>query len=383
MSAVNSRAHMLTALLAAIVATVSSTTVRSAPADEPFTVNTVAQFEEPWAMTFLPDGRLLITERKGALKLYRIGGTAQTIRGVPKVAYGGQGGLGDVVLHPQFASNGFVYMSYAEPGEARTSGAAVARAKLVLGSEGGELQNLEVIWRQVPKVRGEGHYGHRLLFAPDGHLFISSGERQKFDPAQNMQANLGKLVRLQDDGSVPRDNPFADRRGVTAQIWTLGHRNPLGLAFDAQGRLWEHEMGPQGGDELNLIVRGANYGYPVVSNGDHYGGKPIPDHPTHPEFNAPAAFWNPVISPAGFIIYNGAMFPDWRGDGFIGGLSSQALIRVEFEGERAREAARYQMQNRIREVEQGSDGAIWLLEDGPSGKGGGRLLKLTPRSGAT
>ena len=338
-------------------------------------VTPMAKFKKPWAMTFLPDGRLLVTEKKGVLKVHTIGGKTGEISGVPKVSYGGQGGLGDVVLHPDFASNQRVHLSYVEAGDGDTRGAAVARAKLTLDKNGGgALSNLEVIWRQVPKVAGKGHYGHRIAFG-GGYLWITSGERQKFDPAQNMQANLGKVLRLNDDGSVPADNPFADQGGATAQIWTLGHRNPLGIAFDAQSRLWEHEMGPRGGDELNLIVRGENYGYPLVSNGDHYDGTPIPDHSTSSKYKAPAVSWNPVISPAGFIIYRGSLFPNWQGSGFIGGLSSEALIRISFDGTSAREAERFDMDARIREVEEGPDGAIWLLEDGRSG---GRLLKLTP-----
>ena len=217
-----------------------------------------------------------------------------------------------------------------------------------------------------------------MAFGPDGKLWITSGERQKFTPAQDMKSNLGKIVRLNEDGSVPADNPFASMGGVTAQIWSLGHRNMLGIAFDAQGRLYVHEMGPRGGDELNIIEKGANYGYPIVSNGDHYDGRDIPDHRTRPEFRAPLVSWTPVISPAGFIIYSGKMFPDWTGNGFIGGLSSQSLVRVEFDagGKAAREAQRFDMGKRIREVEQGPDGAIWLLEDERNGSGG-RLLKLT------
>lgn len=343
---------------------------------QPFVSTEVATFDEPWAMTFLPDGRLLVTEKEGKLKLLDTASKhVGEISGVPAVDYGGQGGLGDVVLHPKFASNGLVYLSYAEKGNGDTRGGAVARGKLTLdGKGGGALSGMKVIWRQVPKVSGHGHFGHRIAFDKDGKLWISSSERQKFDPAQDMKSNLGKIVRLNDDGTVPADNPFADQGGVTAQIWSLGHRNALGLAFDAQGRLWEHEMGPRGGDELNLIERGSNYGYPIVSNGDHYDGRDIPDHDTRPEFNAPEAFWNPVISPAGFIIYSGDLFPDWKGDGFIGGLSSQSLIRIEFDGVKAREAARYDMGHRIREVEQGPDGAIWLLQD----EGGAHLLKLTP-----
>jgi aldose sugar dehydrogenase len=372
--------HALAATCLATGGAAAGAANRTAAANAPFQVAAVTQFSEPWAMTFLPDGRLLVTEKKGALKLYRIGGDARTIAGVPAVAYGGQGGLGDIVLHPQFQANGLAYLSYAEAGDGGTRGAAVARAKLVLDDQGGgTLRDLQVIWRQVPKVSGAGHYGHRIVFAPDGHLFITSGERQKFDPAQDMQSNLGKIVRLQDDGAVPADNPFAGKGGVTAQVWSLGHRNLLGIAFDAQGRLWNTEMGPRGGDELNLVQRGANYGYPIVSNGDHYDGRPIPDHDTRPEFRKPIVSWNPVISPAGFIIYSGNLFPDWRGDGFIAGLSSQALVRVEFDGERAREAQRFDMGARIREVEQAPDGAIWLLEDGKDASRG-RLLKLTPRS---
>lgn len=353
---------------------------RTAPGT-PFTVTAIAQLEEPWAMTFLPDGRLLVTQKRGTLKLLEVaGGRASigSISGVPAVAYGGQGGLGDVVLHPQFSSNGLVYLSYAEAGKGNTRGAAVARGKLTLDDRGsGTLSELKVIWRQMPKIDGDGHYGHRIAFAPDGYLFISSGERQQFTPAQDMQSNLGKIVRLNDDGSLPADNPFAAQGGVAAQVWTLGHRNPLGIAFDRQGRLWNIEMGPRGGDELNLVERGSNYGYPIVSNGDHYDGRVIPDHSTQPQYHAPAVSWTPVISPAGLVIYSGNQFPDWQGDGLIAALSAQALVRVEFDGTGAREAARYPMGQRIREVEQGPGGEIFLLEDQKGGSGG-RLLTLMP-----
>ena len=339
-----------------------------------FTATPIAEFNEPWALAFLPDGRLLVTEKRGALKLHSIDDDRTgDVTGVPRVEHGGQGGLGDVVLHPDFAANRLVYLSYAESGERGTAGAAVARARFVLnGAGGGALENLTVIWRQTPKVDGRGHYGHRIAFGPDGFLYISSGERQKFTPAQDLDGNLGKIVRLNDDGSVPADNPFAERGGVTAQIWSLGHRNPLGLAFDSAERLWNVEMGPRGGDELNLVQRGANYGYPIVSNGDHYGGQTIPDHPTRPEFAAPAVFWNPVISPSSLLFYSGSEFPQWRGSAFIGGLSSESLVRIEFGGSgTAREADRFRMRARIRAVEQGPDGALWLLEDS------GRLVKLT------
>jgi glucose/arabinose dehydrogenase len=352
-----------------------------APAAKPFTEREVARFAEPWAMTFLPDGRLLVTERGGKLWIQDLAkGTRGEVEGVPAVVHAGQGGLGDVVLHPRFAGNGWIYLSYAEAGDGDTAGGAVARAKLVTDAGGGgNLEGLQVIWRQQPKVTGRGHYGHRLAFDRDGLLWITSSERQKFDPAQDMSGNLGKLVRLRDDGSVPDGNPFADKGGVAAQAWSLGHRNMLGIAFDGDGQLWVHEMGPKGGDELNLIQKGANYGYPIVSNGDHYDGKPIPDHDTRPEFTAPVVTWTPVISPAGFVIYRGQRYPGWNGSGLIGGLSSQSLVRVAFDGNRAHEAERYDMGTRIREVEQGPDGTIWLLEDGARGAQG-RLYRLDPRS---
>jgi glucose/arabinose dehydrogenase len=344
------------------------------PVEPVFAITEVASFAEPWAMAFLPDGRLLVTEKRGKLRLVQPGGMLGNITGVPAVSYGGQGGLGDVAVHPAFADNGLVYLSYVEAGEGDLRGAAVARARLTLDDRGGgALSNLQVIWRQLPKVDGGGHFGHRLLFGADGKLWISSGERQHFTPAQDMAQNLGKILRLNDDGSVPDDNPFADRGGVTAQVWSLGHRNPLGIAWDEQGQLWETEMGPQGGDELNLIQRGKNYGWPVVSNGDNYDGTPIPDHPTAPQYEAPRLSWNPVIAPAGLIIYSGSTFPDWKGNALIPGLRSEALVRVAIDAKgRAHEVARYAMGKRIRAIAQGPAGDVWLLEDGD----GGRLLRL-------
>jgi aldose sugar dehydrogenase len=355
------------------------------PSAKPFVEKPVAEFDAPWAMAFLPGrgvpltGMALVTEQRGRLWLVDTSTGARTaVSGVPKVDYGGQGGLGDVIVHPDFAGNGFIYLSWVEAGTGGVRGAVVGRAKLVLGAGVSRLDDIQVIWRQEPKVSGRGHFGHRLAFGPDGMLYISSGERQKFTPAQDLGQNLGKIVRLTDSGTVPSDNPYYDQGRIKAQIWSHGHRNPLGIAFDAQGRLWEQEMGPEGGDEVNLILRGRNYGYPVVSNGRNYGSSTddIPDHPTRPEFEAPKVSWNPVISPAGLIVYSGTLFPAWKGNLFIGGLSSQALIRVKIVGDRASEAARYAMGTRIREVEQGPDGALWVLEDGPRG----RLIKLTPRA---
>ena len=353
----------------------------AAPADtsgKPFDVAVVADFDQPWAMTFVPNTPYaLVTEKKGKLKLWQNEGPVVDVDGVPAVAYGGQGGLGDVILHPDFAKNKLVYLSFAEAGEGGF-GAAVARGKLAIAGGKAALSDVQIIWRQEPKVSGQGHFGHRLAFGPDGMLYISSGERQKFDPAQDLNQNLGKIVRLTDNGMVPSDNPFYDQGRVKSQIWSYGHRNPLGIAFDTQGRLWNQEMGPAGGDELNLVKKATNYGYPFVSNGNHYDGRDIPVHAAGDGFAAPKVFWNPAISPAGLMIYSGDMFKEWKGSAFLGGLGAKALVRVKLDGENATKADQWDMGARIREVEQGPDGAIWLLEDGRRGSEG-RLLKLTPK----
>lgn len=332
-----------------------------------------ATFNEPWAMTFLPTGDLLVTEKKGTLLLVDLDdGSKVAVKGVPEVAYGGQGGLGDVILHPQYQENHWIYLSYAEQDRSGKKGAVVVRAQLISGSAKPQLENLEVIWRQIPKVSGSGHYSHRLAFSPDGKLFITSGERQKQTPAQSWTQNLGKVIRLNADGSVPSDNPFQDKGELAKTFWSLGHRNLLGIAFDKQGQLWTHEMGPRHGDEFNLTIGGDNYGWPIVSWGDQYSGIPIADHDSRPEFNPPEAYWVPTVAPSGLIIYSGAMFPKWVGNAFIGGLKSKSLLRIKIEGDRAEEAERFIMGKRIREVEQGPKGAIWVLED----KNGGRLLRL-------
>ena len=332
-------------------------------------------FNEPWAMTFLPSGDLLVTEKPGTLLLVSLGDRSRVpVEGLPEVAYGGQGGLGDIILHPQYQENHWVYLSYAEQDAAGNRGAVVARARLRGVSTEPKLENLEVLWRQTPKVTGSGHYSHRLAFSPDGHLFITSGERQKQTPAQSWDQDLGKVIRLNADGSVPPDNPFQDKGERAKTFWSLGHRNLLGIAFDKQGQLWTHEMGPRHGDEFNLTVGGENYGWPIVSWGDQYSGIPIPDHDTRPEFNAPEVYWVPTVAPSGLIIYDGALFPKWQGQAFIGGLRSKSLLRIRIEGDQAEEVERFDMGKRIREVEQGPKGAIWVLED----KNEARLLRLTP-----
>ncbi len=342
------------------------------------TATPLETFDNPWAMTFLPDGRSVVTEKGGKIWLLNSDGPkAGEITGGPSVEARGQGGLGDFILHPDFAETGAIYVSYVERDaeDDTLSGAAVESAVLTLTETGGEISERKVIWRQFPKVTGNGHYGHRMAVSPDQYLYITSGERQKFDPAQDMAGNLGKVVRLNLDGGLPEDNPFAELGGVAAEVWTTGHRNPLGIDFDSTGRLWVQEMGPAHGDELNLIIRGENYGYPEVSNGDHYDGRPIPHHDTRPEFKAPAVYWVPAISPAGLIIYDGDLFAEWNGNAFLGGLSSEALIRVELsEDGSAEEGGRYAWDKRIREVAEGPDGALYVLEDRQEA----RLIRLTP-----
>ena len=348
-------------------------TSHSANIQQAYQVEKVAQFNEPWAIVTLPDQRLLITERKGVLKIFNpLTKQSTVVSGVPKSTYGGQGGLGDVVLHPQFEKNQWIYLSFAQSGQGG-HGAVVVRAKLDTSATQPKLTNIEEIWQQVPKVSGKGHYAHRLVFDREGKLWIASGERQKFDPAQDMKSNLGKIVRLNDDGTPVKDNPFYQQGGVAAQVWSLGHRNPLGIAFDQQNQLWVVEMGPKGGDELNRIVKGENYGYPIVSNGDHYSGKPIPNHSTRPEFKAPEVTWTPVISPSSLMIYQGNQFPAWKDKALIGGLSSESITVVNLKNKPAQEVQRLQMKERIRGLAEAQDGSIWVIEDGPKAN----LLKLT------
>ncbi|KAI1392121.1 soluble quino protein glucose dehydrogenase [Hypoxylon trugodes] len=342
---------------------------------QPFKSEPITDFAEPWAFAFLPDDKILVTERRGNLRLLDPTTKAKgSITGVPTVAYGGQGGLHDVALHPNYTENSIIYLSYAESGSGGAGG-AVARAKLTLDTNGGgALSGLEVIWRHSSKASGGLQFACRLLFGPDGALWISSGEINQMTPAQDMTSNLGKVIRLYDNGTAYAGNPFASQGAIQSQIWSLGHRNPLGIDWDAQGRLWEVEMGPMGGDELNLIKSGANYGWPVVCEGRHYDGRTIPKHSTRPDIEAPKAFWVPVISPAGLIIYKGSLFSSWTGNAIITGLSSQSIVRAEITGDTAKEAQRISMGKRMRGIREGKDGAIWVIEDGQ----GGRLLKLTP-----
>lgn len=356
-------------------------------------VERLAALDEPWGMAYLPDGRLLITEKPGRLRIYSEGRLSAPVGGVPAVVYFGQGGLLDVAVDPSFAQNQFIYLSYAEaaspqPPNVRETveprlaafqrmedqvlkGGAVARGRL----EGGTLRELTVIWRQIPKTVGRGHFSGRLTFAPDSTLFIASSDRMRFDPAQDPASNLGKIVRINRDGSAPRDNPFVTERGALPEIWSVGHRNPSGLAFQpSTARLWSVEFGPKGGDELNVIEKGSNYGWPLVNEGVNYDGSPIPRHATRPEFVRFVRGWTPVISPGSLMFYTGVLFPQWRGNALIGGLSSQAIIRLTIDGDKVTAEEVIAMGRRIRNLLQAPDGSLLALSESPNAE----LLRLTP-----
>ncbi|MDQ8755867.1 PQQ-dependent sugar dehydrogenase [Sphingosinicella sp. LHD-64] len=378
---------LTTALAVGVLAVPAAAQQRGRAIDvgPPFNAELVADLAEPWAMTFLPDGRMLVTEKRGTLHLVtREGQVSRAISGVPPVVYNVHGGLGDVVLHPSFAENGLVYLTWAEAGEGGTSGAAMGRGRL--NPETLRLEGFEVLWRQTPKVAQERHYSYRMAFSPDGqHLFVTSGDRWMPETAQDNSDNLGAVLRLTPDGRAAPGNPMYSQGGATAEIWSYGHRSLVGIAFNAQGELWETEMGPTGGDELQRIEPGLNYGWPLVSYGDNYRGGDIPGHDTRPDLRAPEAYWNPVISPTSMIFYSGDLFPEWRGSALLAGLTSKALIRVTFQCTLAFrticEAERFPLNARLREVEQGPDGAVWLLEDGGGGDdpSAGRLIRLAPR----
>ena len=341
----------------------------------PFTTRRVATFDHPWAMAFLPDGRLLITEKPGRLFLTTTDGHKTEVQGPPKVYDRGQNGLLDIAVSPDFEHDAQVYFTYVAP-ESGGGVLTLARARLLTSPRQTALDDLHILWRQQPASRG-GQPGGIIAFSPNGqHLFLTVGDRMEPDAAQDPDAARGKILRMNLDGSAPADNPMAGQGGIRALTWTSGHRNPYGLAFAPNGQLWEDEMGPRGGDELNLIIRGKNYGWPVVSNGDQYDGTPIPRHSTHPEFEAPRVYWTSVIAPAGLAFYQGTQFPAWQGSALIGGLVSRGLVRIAFEpGGNARQVDRWPLDARIRDVAVAPNGTVWVIEDGSNAG----LMKLVPK----
>ena len=329
--------------------------------------------EHPWGLAFLPDGAMLVTERPGRLRVIRDGVLDPTpVSGVPEVAAVGQGGLLDVALHPRFRDNRLVYLSYAGKGRGG-AGTEVARGRL---SEG-RLEDLEILFAVRPKSRGGRHFGSRLVFDAQGRLYITAGERGDPDRAQDPGDAAGSVIRLTEDGGIPPDNPFVGRAGARPEIFSIGHRNPQGLARHPEtGRIWEVEHGPRGGDEVNVIEAGVNYGWPVITYGMSYAGFPIGEGSEKPGMAQPVTYWVPSISPSGMAFYTGAAFPAWRGNLFVGALSGRLLVRLELDGERVVHEERLleELGERIRDVRQGPDGLLYLLTDAPDGA----LLRLEP-----
>ena len=361
----------LISAVAACSAAPSQSQAQANGAGRPFKVSEVASFGSPWAMDFLPGSGVpltnmaLVTERSGKLWLLDVAsGAKQEVGGVPASTMTSQGGLADVVAHPGFAGNQRVYISFTEGDAKGLNGGALGYGRLILGQGAPRIEGFKIIWRQAPKVTGGGHYSQRIAFAPDGTIFLSSGERQKMDPAQDPASDLGKVIHMTDEG-----------QRIGGHHYSMGHRNALGLAFAPDGRLWETEMGPQGGDELNLIIQGKNYGWPRVSYGSHYDGRDIPDAHASAGFEEPKLWWNPSISPGGLLIYSGDLFPQWKGDALIAALSGQALIRADIDGDKATKADQWDMGMRIRAVDQGPRGEVYLLVDEDSG---GKVLRLEP-----
>jgi glucose/arabinose dehydrogenase len=377
-------------------------------ASSPFNMTTVTTFTLPWRMAFLPDGRMLITEKVGPLWLVSQDGQKTMVNGTPPVYWQGQSGMFGVYVSPNYATDQNIYLTYSEPGD-YGGGLALARVRLTITGNTGRLANLQVLWHQMPKGKG-GQEGGAVAFAPDGQsLFLSVGDRQRFTPAQDPNQPIGKILHLTLDGKPAPDNPNFGKTGAAsiplidppsntetaktakvvstytfpgpnmtpAETWTMGHRTPYGLAFSPSGELWELEHGPRGGDELNLIEKGKNYGWPLVEYADNYDGVPIPRPDTRPEFAKPAIYWVPVIAPGNLMFYRGTQtFPQWNGNGFIGGMGTQSLTRVIFDGKGgAKTAERWSVGKRIRDVAEGPDGSLWLLEDAAPGA----LIHVTPR----
>jgi glucose/arabinose dehydrogenase len=373
----------------------------------PFTMTPVATFDYPWRLAFLPDGRMLVTEKVGHLQLVTQQGAKTEVGGVPPVYYQGQNGLLGVFLSPHYATDHNIYLTYVEPGD-YGGGFAMGRGQLTFTGDRARVQNFEVLWRQMPRGKG-GQPGGQIAFAPDGNsLFLTVGERQRMTPAQDINQPEGKILHLTLDGKPAPGNPFAGQTGATtiplidppanteaaktapvvstytftgpnmtpAETWTTGHRTPYGLAFGPDGRLWEVEHGPKGGDELNLIEKGKNYGWPLVSYSTNYDGVPIASPDTRPDLAKPVIYWTPIIAPGNLIFYKGAMFPQWNGSVLMSGLQTMTLNHIVFDGKGgAKPAERWAVGHRIRDVEEGPDGALWMLEDNYPGA----LFKVTPK----
>ena len=373
----------------------------------PFTMTQVATFNLPWRIAFLPDGRMLITEKVGPIWLVTKQGAKTPVSNVPAVLYQGQGGMLGVFVSPNYGTDHNVYLTYSEPGEGGSS-LALARARLSFGQDTASLDGLQVLWREMPKGRG-GQFGAQIAFSPDGrYLFLTVGDRQRMTPAQDPDQELGKILRLTLDAKPAPGNPMAGKTGAASvsliapprdtelaktapvvstytfpgpnlapsETWTTGHRTPYGLAFAPDGRLWEIEHGPRGGDELNLIEPSKNYGWPLVSYATNYNRVPIPSPDTRPDLTKPVIYWTPIIGPGNLMFYKGAMFPQWQGSALIGGMESKTLNRITFDGKGgAVPAERWDVGYRIRDVEVASDGALWMLEDANPG----RLFRVTPK----
>jgi glucose/arabinose dehydrogenase len=375
--------------------------------DLPFTMTQVATFDLPWRIAFLPDARMLVTEKVGRVNLVTPQGTKTEVGGVPVVYYQGQNGMLGVFLSPHYATDHNVYLTYVEPGD-YGGGLALGRGQLVLNGERGRLDGFQVLWRQMPRGKG-GQAGAQIAFSPDGnYLFLTVGDRQRFTPAQDPNQPEGKILRLTLDGKPAPGNPMEGKTGAPtiplidpatdteaaktapvvstytfpapnltpAETWTTGHRTPYGLAFAPDGRLWEVEHGPRGGDELNLIEPGKNYGWPLVSYGVNYNGVPIANPDTRPDLAKPVIYWVPVIAPGNLMFYQGSVFPQWNGSALITGLGTKALVRVTFDGKGGATAAqRWNIGERVRDIEEAPDGSLWMLEDGNPGG----LFHLTPK----
>jgi aldose sugar dehydrogenase len=399
-------ALLLTLVPATALAQINAGELKPEPS-LPFTMTEVASFNRPWRVAFLPDGRMLVTEKVGPVWLVTQKGEKTPVANAPAVLYQGQGGMLGVFVSPKYATDHNVYLTYSEPGDAG-SGLALARARLTVGENTASLDGLQVLWRQMPKGRG-GQFGAQIAFSPDGQdLYLTVGERQRMTPAQDPDQALGKIVRLTLDGKPAAGNPMAGKTGAASvplinpprdtelaktapvvstytfpgpniapsETWSTGHRTPYGLAFAPDGRLWELEHGPRGGDELNLIEPGKNYGWPLVAYATNYNGTPIPNPDTRSDLAKPVIYWTPIIAPGNLMFYNGTMFPEWRGSALFGGMETQTLDRITFDGKGgAKPGERWSVGHRIRDVEVGPDGALWMLEDANPGG----MFRVTPK----